>query len=34
MAAMVPLAILIAGVPVVVLVWGFVNALKWLTGSG
>jgi hypothetical protein len=31
--AMVPLAILIAGLPVVALVWGVANAVAWLTGS-
>ena len=30
LAAMVPLAILIAGVPVVALVWGVANAVSWL----
>lgn len=29
----VPLAILIAGVPVVALVWGIANAISWLTGN-
>lgn len=33
LAAMVPLAILIAGVPVVALVWGIANAVSWLTGN-
>ena len=33
MAAVVPLAILIAGVPVVALVWGVANALAWLAGN-
>ena len=32
LAAMVPFAILIAGVPVVALVWGVVNAVSWLAG--
>jgi hypothetical protein len=31
--AMIPLAILIAGVPVVALVWGIANAISWLTGN-
>jgi hypothetical protein len=31
--AMVPLAILIAGVPVVALIWGIANAVSWLTGN-
>ena len=31
--ATVPLAILIAGVPVVALVWGITNAIAWLTGN-
>ena len=29
----IPLAILIAGVPVVALVWGIANAIAWLTGN-
>ena len=33
LAATVPLAILIAGVPVVALVWGIANAVSWLTGN-
>lgn len=33
LAATVPLAILIAGVPVVLLVWGIANAVSWLTGT-
>ena len=32
--AMVPLGILIVGVPVVGLLWGIANAIAWLTGSG
>jgi hypothetical protein len=31
--ATVPLALLIAGVPLVALMWGIVNAIAWLTGS-
>ena len=34
MAAMVPVAILIAGVPVVALAWGITSAIAWLTGNG
>ena len=34
MMSMLPLAILIGGVPVVALVWGIVYAVRWLTGSG
>ena len=34
LAATVPLAILIAGVPVVALVWGIASVIAWLTGSG
>jgi hypothetical protein len=30
---MVPLAILIAGMPVVVLIWGVANAVAWLIGN-
>ena len=33
MVAVVPLAILIAGVPVVALVWGIASAISWLTGN-
>lgn len=33
MVAMLPVAILIAGLPVVALTWAFTNALAWLTGS-
>jgi hypothetical protein len=33
LAAMVPLAILIAGMPVVVLMWGVANAVAWLIGN-
>ncbi len=33
LAAMVPVAILIAGVPVVALVWGVANAVSWLIGT-
>jgi hypothetical protein len=33
LAAMVPLAILIAGMPVVALVWGIAHAIAWLTGN-
>jgi len=33
LAAMVPLAILIAGVPVVALIWGIASAVSWLTGT-
>ena len=32
--AMVPFAILIAGLPVVALVWGITYAVAWLTGNG
>ena len=32
--ATIPLAILIAGVPVVALVWGVANLIAWLTGGG
>ena len=31
--AMVPLAILIVGMPAVALVWGLANAISWLTGN-
>ena len=31
--AMVPFAILIAGVPLVALIWGIANAVSWLTGN-
>lgn len=34
LAATVPLGILIAGVPVVALLWGIANAVSWLTGNG
>ena len=34
MTATLPLAILIAGVPVLVLVWGITYIVGWLTGSG
>lgn len=34
MVATLPLAILIAGLPVVALVWGIAKAISWLTGSG
>ena len=34
LAATVPLAILIAGVPVVALVWGIASVVAWLTGGG
>jgi hypothetical protein len=34
MMAMLPLAILIAGAPVVALVWGISYAVAWLTGGG
>ena len=33
LAALVPLAILIAGLPVVALVWGVANAVAWLSGG-
>lgn len=33
MVAMLPVAILIAGVPVAALIWAFTSALGWLTGS-
>jgi hypothetical protein len=33
MTAMLPLAILIAGVPVMALVWGIANAVLWITGN-
>lgn len=33
LAAMVPLAILIVGVPVITLVWGVAQAIAWLTGN-
>ncbi len=33
LAAMVPIALLIAGVPVVALVWGIANAISWLTSN-
>jgi hypothetical protein len=33
LSATLPLAILIAGVPVVALVWGIANAISWLTGN-
>jgi hypothetical protein len=32
--ATVPLAILIAGVPVIALVWGVASAIAWLAGGG
>jgi hypothetical protein len=34
MVGILPVAILIAGLPVVALVWGISNAVSWLTGSG
>jgi hypothetical protein len=34
MMSLLPLAILIAGVPVVALVWGMGYVVRWLTGSG
>ena len=33
MAAMVPLAILIAGVPVAALIWGIAHAVSWFAGN-
>ena len=33
LAATVPLAILIAGLPVIVLVWGIANVVSWLVGT-
>ena len=33
LAATVPLAILIAGLPVILLVWGIVNVVSWLVGT-
>lgn len=33
LAATVPLAILIAGIPVIALVWGIANVVSWLAGT-